>query len=198
MPDAPTNIHIESEASSRRPEDVTVLIVDDEEDVATYLGSVLIEAGMHVVVANDGDEALEELRKKTPDLISLDLVMPRKSGIRVLVELRRRREWSRIPVIIVTAHARDPKIQRDLADVLADSTMVGPSLYLDKPVTPQSYLRNICAVLDLEIPSDTADAEGSSAALRDEARELLDSADTATLEAVLGQLRKEDLQTDEE
>ena len=77
-----------------RPEDFTVLVVDDEPDVAFYLGSVLEDAGINVVFAHDGDEALDAIRRQTPDLISLDLVMPRKSGIRVLAELRRNPEWA--------------------------------------------------------------------------------------------------------
>jgi hypothetical protein len=92
-------------------------------------------------------------------------------------------------VIIVTAHARDPKVQRDMQETLAESRMAGPSLYLEKPVTPQSYLKSICDILgvDAEIPvSMFAD---SSESLRDEARQLLDNADAATLEAILGQLR---------
>ena len=175
----------------RRPEDVTVLIVDDEVDITNYLGTVLTDAGMEVLIANDGDEALDLLSAQIPDLISLDLVMPGKSGIRVLVELRKKRDWSRIPVIIVTAHARDPKVQRDLSETLAGSTMAGPSLYLEKPVTAQSYLRSICDILgvDVEIPKPLFG--DSSEMLRDEARQLLENADAATLEAVLGRLRSE-------
>jgi CheY-like chemotaxis protein len=175
----------------RQPEDITVLIVDDEVDITSYLGTVLTDAGMNVLIAHDGDEALEVLKSRLPDLISLDLVMPRKSGIRVLMELRKNRDWSRIPVIVVTAHARDPKVQRDLSETLAGSTMVGPSLYLEKPVTPQSYLQSICDILgvDAEIPESLFG--DSSETLRSEAKELLENADPATLEAVLGQLRAE-------
>lgn len=175
----------------RRPEDVTVLIVDDEVDITNYLGTVLTDAGMTVLIAHDGDEALELLRAQIPDLISLDLVMPGKSGIRVLMELRKQRDWSRIPVIIVTAHARDPKVQRDLSDTLAGSTMAGPSLYLEKPVTAQSYLQSICDILgvDAEIPKPLFG--DSSEMLRDEARQLLEHADAAALEDVLGRLRSE-------
>jgi len=174
-----------SESPLRQPEDVTVLVVDDEQDVATYLSSILEDAGMTVHVAHDGERALEAVKRQTPDLISLDLVMPRKSGIRFLAELRRNREWSRIPVMIVTAHAKDADVRSDLDGVLAESTMVGPSLYLEKPVTPPSYLRSVCQVLGVELPP--SDGNG---ALRDEAMDLLTDADSETLAAILGQLRK--------
>jgi CheY-like chemotaxis protein len=176
----------------RRPEEITVLIVDDEVDITNYLGTVLTDAGMNVLIANDGDEALDVLKSQVPDLISLDLVMPGKSGIRVLMELRKNRDLSRIPVIIVTAHARDPKVQRDLSETLADSTMVGPSLYLEKPVTSRSYLKSICDILGVEAGIEGLMFADSGESMRDEARQLLDNADAATLEAVLGRLRSED------
>jgi CheY-like chemotaxis protein len=178
-----------SRPEGRRPGDATVLVVDDEIDIATYLSSVLEDAGINVRVAYDGEQALEAIRNDPPDLISLDLVMPRKTGIRLLAELRRNQQWSRIPVIIVTAHARDPNVRSDLDDVLAESTMTGPSLYLEKPVTPRRYLESICKILGIQISVDPASGDSSSA-LRREASKLMETADAATLEAVLSQLRR--------
>jgi len=192
MSEASKTSNINVDGPGRRPEDITVLIVDDEADITNYLGTVLTDAGMNVLIANDGDEALDVLKSQVPDLISLDLVMPGKSGIRVLMELRKNRDLSRIPVIIVTAHARDPKVQRDLTETLADSTMVGPSLYLEKPVTSQSYLKSICDILGVEAGIEGLMFADSGESMRDEARQLLDNADAATLEAVLGRLRSED------
>ena len=170
----------------RRPQDVTVLVVDDEADIAAYLGSVLEDAGMRVVTAHDGEEALAAIERHPPDLISLDLVMPRKSGIRLLAELRRHREWSRIPVVIVTAHARDPLVRSDLDAVLAESTLTGPSVYLEKPVTPRRYLRGICQVLGIEPAAET----GGTDTLRQETQRLLDAADESTLQEVLRTLQR--------
>lgn len=181
----------------RRPEDLTVLVVDDEPDVALYLGSVLEDAGLNVVFAHDGDQALDAIRRQVPDLISLDLVMPRKSGIRVLAELRRNPLWARVPVVIVTAHARDPEVRREVsehADVLAGSVITGPSMYLEKPVTPQKYLRGICDILGIDVEFDDSGVPADShAELRDEAKNLLDGVDAATLEEVLGRLRQQQI-----
>ena len=57
-----------------------ILVVDDEADVRNFLKAALIEAGFEVITAEDGNLALEEVKKQLPDLISLDLVMPKKSG----------------------------------------------------------------------------------------------------------------------
>lgn len=175
-------------AGPRTARDMTVLVVDDELDIALYLSSVLEDAGLRVRVANDGREALDMVAEEPPDLISLDLVMPGTSGVRVLHELRRRREWSRIPVIVVTAHARDPEVRGDLTEVLADSSLAGPSLYLEKPVTAKRYLTSVCRVLGVEPETDDRDDPD---ALRREAEDLLDGADPAVLAEVVARLRRD-------
>jgi CheY-like chemotaxis protein len=179
-----------SPSQKPRLQDLTVLVVDDEIDIATYLASVLEDAGLNVMVAHDGERALEMIRENPPDLISLDLVMPKKDGIRVLMDLRKNRQWSKIPVVIVTAHAKDAGMRRNLDDVLADSTMTGPSMYLEKPVTPRKYLDGICAALGVSAPPAVSPFGDSHQSLREEAKELLSNVDAATLESVLGQLRK--------
>jgi CheY-like chemotaxis protein len=172
----------------RRPEDVSVLVVDDEPDVVVFLSSVLEDAGINVHTAYDGDQAEEVLKTEKVDLISLDLVMPRKSGIRLFMELRRTKEWSTIPVIFVTGHANDPDVRRDVGQVLEDKTMMGPSSYLEKPVTPRSYLKHICKTLNVQVPEE--DAEASAEDLRRQAKELLNGADADTLQAMLDKLKR--------
>jgi len=176
------------ETKLRRPEEATVLVVDDEPDVVTYLSSVLEDAGIRVLTAHDGDSALEIIRSEGVDLISLDLVMPRKSGIRLLVELRKNKALARIPVIFVTGHAHDPGVRRDVTEALAGSTMAGPAMYLEKPVTPGSYLAHICRILKLNCPEEAGKPDRSEE-LRRQARELLETADPEALEAAIKKLK---------
>ena len=133
-----------------RAQDKTVLVVDDEPNVRDYLRSVLEDAGFNVVTATDGEEALALIKKSAPDFISLDLIMPRKSGRRLLHELKKDPQWSRIPVLIVTAHARDELGQDDLEDLLQNRVMSGPGVYLEKPVRPLTYVRSIQRALGIE------------------------------------------------
>jgi CheY-like chemotaxis protein len=133
-----------------RPEDKTILVVDDEPDVRDYLKMILVDAGFRVVTAGDGEEALERIRQSRPDFISLDLIMPRKSGHKLLFELKRDRELSRIPVLVVTAHARDEMGRKDLEDILDSAVMSGPGTYLEKPVNPESYVRAIARAVGVE------------------------------------------------
>lgn len=169
-----------------RPEDFTVLVVDDEPDVVIYLRTLLEDAGFNVVTASEGNEALELVKQKKPDFISLDLVMPRKSGIRFFYELRHNREWSRIPVVIVTAHARDEKIEKDIQDLFAERTMVGPRTYLEKPIKPGHYVNLVKEELGISIREEEADTASQEIdMLREKARELLNHSDPETLKKAL-------------
>lgn len=174
----------------RQPSDVTVLVVDDDPDITTFLGTILQDAGIGVAVAHDGDAALARIREAPPDLISLDLVMPGKSGIRFLHELRKHTEWSRIPVLIVTGHGRDEAVRRDLATVLSDSAISGPSLYLEKPVTPEKYLQAVCNTLKIELPTTAPAAEVElRPGLREEFERLLATASDEEIDDIMDILR---------
>jgi CheY-like chemotaxis protein len=135
----------------------TVLVVDDEPNVRDYLAQILRDAGFQVRTAADGDEALASIRRQAPDFISLDLVMPRKSGHKLLYELRKDRELSQIPVLIVTAHARDELGRGDLEDIVDNRVISGPGVYLEKPVKPLDYVRCVQRALGIEETADDED-----------------------------------------
>jgi CheY-like chemotaxis protein len=137
-----------------QPEDKTVLVVDDEPNVRDYLAQILRDAGFNVVTARDGDEALDLVRREPPDFISLDLVMPRKSGHKLLYELRKDKRLSRIPVVVVTAHAQDELGKDDLQDIMQNRVISGPGTYLEKPVKPLDYVRCVQRALGIEETED--------------------------------------------
>lgn len=136
--------------------DKTILVVDDEPNVRLYLRAILEDAGFSVLIAGDGEEALKIIKEKHPDFISLDLVMPRKSGHKLLYELRKDSLLSHIPVLIVTAHARDEMGREDLDDLLKNRVMSGPGTYLEKPVSPDAYVHAIRRALGIDESRDTA------------------------------------------
>ncbi len=164
----------------------TVLVVDDEEDVRNYLKSALVDNGFNVVSASDGIEALEVMKKETPDLISLDLVMPRHSGMKFYHDLQKNRQWAKIPVLIVTGHARD-----DLGKVDFDTMMMqGPGVYLEKPVKPENYILKVCQLLTLEPPAGILSTEQDDAEnLKQELMKNLQQADKEALQKALDALK---------
>ena len=156
-----------------------ILVVDDEKDVREFLKTALIEAGFEVVLAEDGNVALEKIKKEIPDLISLDLVMPHKSGAKLHRELSKNKEWSKIPVIIVTGHARDDLGKADLKEL----TMSGPGIYLEKPVKPGNYIAAIKSILNM----DTTTEEKKNAELvelQSNLKNIIDAADPETLKKI--------------
>jgi len=160
-----------------------VLVVDDEDDVRNYLKTALEDAGFEVETAADGFEALEAVRRNPPDLISLDLVMPRHSGARFYRELQKDKQLSKIPVLVVTGHARDEMGRADFEDM----TMSGPGVYLEKPVRPASYVSAARKLLGME-PLDMPAPEPDS--LRRELAAALGEADRVALERALEALKK--------
>jgi len=161
-----------------------VLVVDDEPDVRSYLRSALEDAGFLVRTACDGLEALDSIRSNPPDLISLDLVMPRHSGAKLCRELRKDRSLSKIPVLIVTGHARDEMGRTDFEEL----TMSGPGVYLEKPVHPDSYVAAVCKLLGIEGPAVPGSDESDD--LRQSLDQALSGAGRDALQRALDALRK--------
>lgn len=170
----------------QRAEDKTVLVVDDEPNVRQYLATVLADAGFHVVTAGDGVEALEIIQKQAPDFISLDLIMPKKSGHKLLHELRRNKQWSRIPVLIVTAHAQDELGKGHLEDLLSNRCMSGPGTYLEKPVNPLTYVHSIQRALGIEETPQAAERIN----LKEELQKSMQNAGPDALRKALEALKK--------
>ena len=80
----------------------TILLVDDEQFIQVAYKAGLENAGYRVVAASDGDEALELLRSETPDLIMLDLIMPRIDGFEVLKSIQADPAFANVPVMVMT------------------------------------------------------------------------------------------------
>lgn len=161
----------------------TILVVDDELDVRNYLKAALTDAGFKVVIASDGLEALEQVKKSIPDLISLDLVMPKHSGIKFCRELQKNNKWSKIPVLIVTGHAKDELGKADFDEL----TMSGPGIYLEKPVKPDNYVAAVQQLLGIE---PTVKPELATDRLRGQLEQMLDGADALALQKALDALKK--------
>lgn len=157
----------------------TVLVVDDEQDVRKFLKMALTEAGIEVVTANDGEEALDAIKTNLPDLISLDLVMPNKSGVKLYRELQKRKDWAAIPIIIVTGHARDDLGKADLKEL----TMSGPGVYLEKPVRPDNYVAAVKQILDMDTTEEEA-VLANKVEMQSKLKTMIDDADPATLRKI--------------
>jgi len=136
-----------------------ILVVDDEPDVRNFLTACIQDAGFIVDSAVDGQDALEKIEKEMPDLMTLDMVMPRKSGIELIRTLRKNDKWSKLPVVVITAHARNEFASEDIKSFDAFTSGLKPRQTIEKPVTPKVLVNTICNILDVEPEQDIVPAE---------------------------------------
>jgi two-component system phosphate regulon response regulator PhoB len=131
-----------------------ILIVDDEPDVAIFLRSVLEENGFSCISAKDGVEGLEVLRKERPDLVLLDLMMPKKSGITMFQELRQDSTMSDTPVVIVTGvsevtgvdfrnfmYKQPLRDEKKFVETTGLTKYTIPDGYVEKPIDPHELIK---------------------------------------------------------
>ena len=114
-----------------------VLVVDDDPDVRLFSVTVLEENGYTPLEAEDGEVGLKKIKEEKPDLVILDVLMPRQSGVRLYRELKTSRALKNIKVIILSGIARKTflRSQRALTE-FGGSEIPEPDIYLEKPVEP--------------------------------------------------------------
>ncbi|PIU64634.1 MAG: two-component system response regulator [Armatimonadetes bacterium CG07_land_8_20_14_0_80_40_9] len=116
-----------------------ILVADDEKNIAKLVKVNLERAGFEVVVASDGIEALEKVEEEKPDLVVLDIMMPRMDGITVLKKLKEKEETKSIPVVMLTVKAEDEDIFRGWQE--------GADSYLTKPFNPAEVVIIVQGIL---------------------------------------------------
>jgi CheY-like chemotaxis protein len=124
-----------------------ILVIDDEPDMVTFLSTLLKDNGYEILTAFDGDEGLHKAKNEKPDLVSLDLLMPNKTGIKMFRELRRDPEISAIPVVIVTGFATDDTPNMDFKKWIRERSIRPPEAYIEKPVETEVLLKEIKRIL---------------------------------------------------
>ncbi|NWF55279.1 MAG: response regulator [Syntrophaceae bacterium] len=124
-----------------------ILIIDDEEDVVTYLTTLLEENGYQTCSAKNGNEAWERIRQDRPDLICLDLLMPEKSGVKLYGELRKDPTLKNLPVVMITAFGPPDYPAIDFKRFIHSRTTIPPPEgYLEKPVDRAVLLKTIASI----------------------------------------------------
>ncbi|MFH2059530.1 MAG: response regulator [Pseudomonadota bacterium] len=115
-----------------------VLVVDDDQDVRSFVVTVLEENGYTPLVAKDGVEGKEVIDKESPDLVILDVLMPRGSGIRLYHKLKTDDRYKDLPVIMFTGIALRSFLKSQKAlNKFGGKQVPPPDIYLEKPVEPE-------------------------------------------------------------
>jgi DNA-binding response OmpR family regulator len=132
----------------------TILVVEDERNIASLVELYLTKEGYEVTVASDGQSALDSFEREKPALVLLDVMLPGIDGFEICKRLRAR---SRVPIIMLTA--KDQEIDRVLGLEL------GADDYVAKPFSPRELVARVKAVLRRSEPAVGADAEDDVLAL---------------------------------
>ena len=120
----------------------SVLIVDDEDHIVTSLSYVMKNAGFEVSSASDGEQALEKISSIKPDLVILDVMMPKLDGFEVCKAVRADSRLNSVRIIILTAKGRDTERQKGLE--------LGADDYLTKPFSTRDILDRAKELLAVE------------------------------------------------
>jgi twitching motility two-component system response regulator PilH len=125
-----------------------VLIVDDDPDVRLFNTTVVEENGYTPLEASNGEEGLEKIQQAKPDLVILDVLMPKQSGIRLYRELKTNKAFQDVRVIILSGIAKKTflRSQRALTE-FGDASVPEPEVYLEKPVEPEELAEEINKIL---------------------------------------------------
>ena len=121
-----------------------ILIIDDEEDVITYLSTLFTDNGFSAISAVDGKEGIEKAVAEKPDLITLDVSMPEESGVRALRDLQNNEVTKNIPVIIVTGVSTDIK-----RFIESRKQVHPPEGFFEKPIDRDKLLKKVKELLFL-------------------------------------------------
>lgn len=121
-----------------------VLIVDDDPDVRLFNATVVEESGFIPVEAENGEQGLKMVKEETPDLVILDVLMPRQSGIRLYRELKTDSSLKNVKVIMLSGVAKRTflRSQKALTEFGGDK-IPEPETYIEKPVEPEELAEAI-------------------------------------------------------
>lgn len=118
-----------------------ILIADDEPNIVISLEFLMKKEGFQVAIANDGEEALAKVGSFAPDLLLLDVMMPKKSGFEVCEALRSDPERAGLRIIMLTAKGRQTEAAKGLA--------IGADAYVTKPFSTKDLVTKVKSMLPL-------------------------------------------------
>lgn len=125
-----------------------VLNVEDDADIREFVTTVLEENGYTPIMAIDGAEGMEKVKKEKPDLIILDILMPRESGIKMYHELKLDPSFKDIPIIMLSGVSKRTFLRSQAAlTEFGDETVPEPQAYLEKPVEPEDLAETLKNIL---------------------------------------------------
>ena len=126
-----------------------ILIADDEPNIVIPLEYLMKREGYEVLLAADGEQALEAIRRERPDLVLLDVMMPGKSGFEVCQTVRADESLAAMRIVLLTAKGRDADVAKGLA--------LGADAYVTKPISTRELAARVRQLLEGREAGEDAD-----------------------------------------
>ena len=118
-----------------------ILIIDDEQDVNTYLEAILKSSGYETYSIIDVTNAMDRVKDINPDLICLDIMMPRETGISFYSKLRKDKYYCNTPVIIISGVVESEKF--NIHSFVSDKSIPAPECYMEKPINVEKFIKKV-------------------------------------------------------
>jgi CheY-like chemotaxis protein len=133
-----------------------ILIVDDEQSILIYLTTVLEDTGYTTCSAQDGQEGLKVARQERPDLVCLDVMMPKRGGVSLYQEIKRDPDLRPIPVMFISAYNRIRDLRNPTAfrKMIPDPTIPQPELCMEKPIKVPEFLEAVAELTGQGAPPE--------------------------------------------
>ena len=126
----------------------TIMIIDDEEDIRTYLMAVLEDGGFQTCTANEEENVVEALQRERPDLVLLDIMMPRRSGISIFRDLRTTEGVAHVPVALISGIEKATGFFNGaIKDLLDGIEVKPPDGFIEKPIQIPQLLEVVETIL---------------------------------------------------
>ena len=126
-----------------------ILIIDDEPDILMYLKILLENSGYSVVTASNGQEGIELARAEMPNLVCLDIMMPRKTGVALYQEIKTDPKLKKLPCIIISAYESAYSFKgQAFKRLVQDRTIPEPLKFFEKPIDVNAFLEFINGYLN--------------------------------------------------
>ena len=125
-----------------------VLVVDDEMDVRTFITTLLDSNGYKAVVAENGEQGWQKFQEKKPDMVTLDVMMPKESGIKMYRNIKTDPNFAEVPVLIISGLARKTFLHsQKVLDQFKNQSVPEPEGYIEKPPEPEELLEEIKRII---------------------------------------------------
>ncbi len=125
----------------------SILIIEDDFDFAGFLKYLVEESGYSAVIAGTSAQAIRALVKQKPDLITLDLILPGETGIKLFRKIRGSQNWNDIPIVIITGIDTNTNSDISYKNFLKGVAIRAPEAYLEKPVKSDFLIKTVDKLL---------------------------------------------------